>query len=91
MLRRWHIWVRFVIFIGPGTVIDPEHSDHSVVPSRIPILAAAGGCMVTRTASRFGFKKQGRALVTQDLIPELGNAFADIFGDDAQFGDRGKL
>jgi ATP-dependent NAD(P)H-hydrate dehydratase len=60
----------------------------SIVTSRIPILAAAGGCMVTRTASLFAFRKQGRALITQDIIPELGEAFCDIFGDDA---DKGKL
>jgi ATP-dependent NAD(P)H-hydrate dehydratase len=47
--------------------------------------------MVTRTASLFAFRKQGRALVTQDMIPELGEAFCDIFGDDAQYGDKGKL
>lgn len=67
------------------------HRNGSIVTSRIPTLAAAGGCMVTRTASRFAFQKQGRALVTQDMIPELGEAFCDIFRDDAQFGDKGKM
>jgi ATP-dependent NAD(P)H-hydrate dehydratase len=47
--------------------------------------------MVTRTASRLAFKKQGRGLVTQDMIPEIGKAFSEIFGDDAQYGDKGKL
>ncbi|KIM90397.1 hypothetical protein PILCRDRAFT_812134 [Piloderma croceum F 1598] len=65
--------------------------DNTIPVSRIPTLAAVGGCMVTRTASRFAFKKQGRALVTQDMLPELGNAFSEIFGEDAQYGDKGKL
>ena len=72
-------------------LISHTSRNNSIVTSRIPILAAVGGCMVTRTASLFAFRKQGRALVTQDMIPELGNAFCDIFGDDAQCGDRGKL
>lgn len=47
--------------------------------------------MVTRTASRISFTKMGRALVTQDMIPKLGSAFVELFGDDAQFGERGRL
>lgn len=42
--------------------------------------------MVTRTASHRGFAKQGRGLVTQDLIPEVGAAFAEHFGEEARGG-----
>ncbi|KZP19361.1 Ribokinase-like protein [Athelia psychrophila] len=70
---------------------DGTYGDATIPTSKIPILAAAGGCMVTRTASRIAFAKQGRALVTQDMLPELGDAFAELFGEDKQFGDKGKL
>ena len=36
------------------------HRDHSVPSSRIPLLAAVAGSMVTRTTSRRAFAKQGR-------------------------------
>lgn len=67
------------------------YRDKSITASEIPVLAAVGGSMVTRTASRISFAKQGRALVTEDLIPELGKSFAELFGDEAQYGDKGKL
>jgi ATP-dependent NAD(P)H-hydrate dehydratase len=44
--------------------------------------------MVTRTTSRYAFKKAGRSTVTEDLIPEIGYAFAEVFGHDDQFGGK---
>lgn len=59
--------------------------------------------MVTRTASRRAFSKNGRGVsdwfcevsldsadcrtgvVTQDMIPEIGGAFAEVFGE----GEKG--
>ncbi|KAF7974680.1 hypothetical protein HWV62_11441 [Athelia sp. TMB] len=67
------------------------YGDATIPTSKIPTLAATGGCMITRTASRIAFGKQGRAQVTQDMLPELGNAFVEVFGEDQQFGDKGKL
>ncbi|RDX56402.1 Ribokinase-like protein [Lentinus brumalis] len=64
---------------------DGSFGDGSVPPSRIPLLAAVGGSLVTRTASRRAFSKQGRGLVTQDMLPEIGGAFAEIFGE----GEKG--
>lgn len=37
--------------------------------------------MVTRTASRRAFSKQGRGTVTADMIPEISKAFEEVFGD----------
>lgn len=37
-----------------------SNRDGSVPSSRIPLLAATGGSMVTRTASKLAFAKQGR-------------------------------
>ncbi|KAH9479410.1 ATP-dependent (S)-NAD(P)H-hydrate dehydratase [Psilocybe cubensis] len=49
--------------------------------SRIPLLAAVGGSMVTRTASRIAFAKNGRSLVTEDMLPEIGKAFSQVFDE----------
>ena len=35
--------------------------------------------MVTRTASRRAFFKEGRSVVTQDMIFEIGNSFKEVF------------
>lgn len=47
--------------------------------------------MVTRTASRVAFAAKGRSLVTADIIPGVGSAFAEVFGKDAETGNLGKL
>ncbi|KAJ2918685.1 hypothetical protein MD484_g1766, partial [Candolleomyces efflorescens] len=65
---------------------DGAFGDKSVPASRIPLLAAVGGSMVTREASKRAFAKMGRGLVTQDMIPELGGAFAEFFGSEARGG-----
>ncbi len=40
--------------------------------------------MVTRTASRRAFFREGRSVVTQDMIPEIGKSFAEIFDEEQQ-------
>lgn len=56
--------------------------DGSLEVSRLPILAAVGGSIVTRTSSRRAFEVEGRGLVTEDMIPHLGRAFAEVFGEE---------
>ncbi|GJJ11555.1 hypothetical protein Clacol_005789 [Clathrus columnatus] len=57
-------------------------------PTYIPLLASIGACLVTRTTSRRGFKCLGRALVTEDLLSEIGHAFCDVFeGQDDQLAN----
>jgi len=75
---------------------DGAFGDKSIPSSRMPLLASVGGCMVTRTASKRAFAKQGRGVVTEDMLPELGAAFAEIFGSEGEKGwgsqdDKGKL
>lgn len=57
----------------------------------MPLLAAVGGSMVTRTTSRIAFSKQGRGVVTEDMIGEIGRGFAEVFGEETQGQDKGKL
>lgn len=47
--------------------------------------------MVTRSASRQAFLKEGRGVVTEDMIPQIGKAFSYTFGDDAQGQVKRKL
>ncbi|KAF5350267.1 hypothetical protein D9758_007775 [Tetrapyrgos nigripes] len=70
---------------------DGAFGDQSIPASRMPLLAAVAGSMVTRTASRRAFYKEGRGVVTQDMLTEIGKSFAEVFGEDAQGQDKGKL
>ncbi|KAJ3515179.1 hypothetical protein NLJ89_g1927 [Agrocybe chaxingu] len=65
---------------------DGAFGDHKVPASRIPLLAAVGGSMVTRTSSRIAFSKHGRSVVTEDMLPEIGKAFTEVFEDDQPGG-----
>ena len=48
--------------------------------------------MVTRTTSRFAFHKNGRALLTQDMVGEIQQAFLEVFPNSDTPGQRsGKL
>ncbi|KAF7309882.1 ATP-dependent (S)-NAD(P)H-hydrate dehydratase [Mycena indigotica] len=70
---------------------DGIFGDKSLATSRLPLLAAVGGSLVTRTASRRAFDKEGRGVVTQDMLPEIGKAFSEVFGEETQGQDKGKL
>jgi len=57
---------------------DGAFGNNTIPASRIPLLAAVCGSMVTRTASRRAFNKEGRGVVTQDMIPEIGKSFQEV-------------
>ncbi|KAI0311108.1 Ribokinase-like protein [Amylostereum chailletii] len=69
---------------------DGAFGDKSVPVSRMPLLAATGASMLTRTTSRITFERQGRGMVTQDMLQDIGKAFGDVFGH-GQSGQGGKL
>jgi len=50
-----------------------------VSSSRIPFIAAVGASMVTRTASRRAYAREGRSVVTQDMLSEVGKSFSSLF------------
>lgn len=60
--------------------------EKTIPVSRMPILAAVGASMVTRKTSRLAFEKEGRAVVTQDMLKEIGSAFAEVFESEHQGG-----
>ncbi|KAF9006096.1 H-hydrate dehydratase [Cyathus striatus] len=79
-------------FMAWGKCLEDGAFGNDDIPrSKIPILAAAAGSMVTRTASRRAFFKEGRGVVTQDMLAEIGKAFQEIFGEEAQRKDETKL
>jgi NAD(P)H-hydrate repair Nnr-like enzyme with NAD(P)H-hydrate dehydratase domain len=45
------------------------------------MLAAYGGSLVMRTASRAAFQQQGRAMLAGDIIPHLQPAFQQWWPD----------
>lgn len=45
---------------------------------------------MTRTTSKLAFQKKGRGLVTEDMLGEIGGAFAEEFGE-GEKGWGGKL
>ncbi|TDL26574.1 Ribokinase-like protein [Rickenella mellea] len=65
---------------------DGAFGDGSLPSARIPILSAIGGSTLTRTVSRIAFAQNGRSVITADMIPSIGTAFAEIFGKESQVG-----
>ncbi|KAF9466127.1 H-hydrate dehydratase [Collybia nuda] len=63
---------------------DGAFGSKHIPVSHVPLLAAVGGSMVTRTTSRIAFSKQGRGVVTEDMIGEIGKAFTEVFGEEVQ-------
>ncbi|KAI0048114.1 Ribokinase-like protein [Auriscalpium vulgare] len=63
---------------------DGAYGDKTIPVSKMPLLAATGASIVTRTTSRIAFEKEGRGVVTQDMLKEIGPAFKEVFGDEAQ-------
>ncbi|KAH8833265.1 Ribokinase-like protein [Flagelloscypha sp. PMI_526] len=63
---------------------DGAYGDKTLPISRIPLLAAVGASMTTRTTSRIAFSREGRGVVTQDMLPDIGKAFAEVFGEELQ-------
>ncbi|KAF9463887.1 H-hydrate dehydratase [Collybia nuda] len=59
---------------------EGAYGDGTVPPSRVPLLAAVGGSIVTRTTNKRAFSKQGRGTVTADMIPEISLAFEEMLG-----------
>ncbi|KAF8625685.1 hypothetical protein AX15_005260 [Amanita polypyramis BW_CC] len=70
---------------------DGAFGDKTLSLSRVPLLAAIGGSMVTRTASRRAFSRQGRSVVTEDMILEIGKSFTEVFGEDQHGHGSGRL
>ena len=60
------------------------YGDGSIPPSRMPVLAATAASILTRTTSSIAFEREGRSVVTQDMLQDIGQAFRSSFGEEAQ-------
>ena len=67
-------------------IYDMLYRDGKLTSAQIPLLAATGGSLVTRTTSKLAFRKAGRSMITQDLVAEIGRAFLEVFGEEACYG-----
>ncbi|KZT21615.1 Ribokinase-like protein [Neolentinus lepideus HHB14362 ss-1] len=67
---------------------EGSYGDKSIPPTALPALAATAGALLTRTASRRAFEKTGRAMLTEDMLPEIGKAFEELFGHEAAHGPK---
>ena len=56
----------------------PEAS--TIESKRLLLLAAYGASTTTRLCSKQAFAKHGRALLADDLLPEVGPAYEQLFG-----------
>ncbi|KDN44696.1 Ribokinase-like protein [Tilletiaria anomala UBC 951] len=58
-----------------------ENVGARIADDRLPLLAGYGGSITTRTCSREGFRRKGRAMLANDLLEEVGPAYAKLFGE----------
>ena len=63
---------------------DGAFGDGKLPSELIPVLAATGGSMLTRTVSRIAFGQKGRSVMTADMLGEIGQGFKEVFGDVTQ-------
>ncbi|TPX31562.1 hypothetical protein SeMB42_g07745 [Synchytrium endobioticum] len=63
-------------------------SNTSFLSKQLPLLAAYGACLMVRGCAKEAYKKMGRAMMTTDMIEEIGNVFADEFEDGEITGKR---
>lgn len=56
-------------------------SPDTILEDRLLLLAAYGAAETARRCSHEAFKKHGRALLADDLLSEVGNAYKHLFGE----------
>ncbi|KAF8315360.1 Ribokinase-like protein [Clavulina sp. PMI_390] len=64
-----------------GGLDSGDARDAQVDPKDIPLLAAYGASVITRTTSRIAFGKLGRGVVTGDMLGDIGAAYVELFGE----------
>lgn len=67
----------------------PPPSD--AMAKNIPLLAAYGASTFNRTASKRGWEKKGRSMVTGDLVELVGPVYDEVFGPSEGGEGKGKL
>ncbi|PWZ01767.1 H-hydrate dehydratase [Testicularia cyperi] len=52
-----------------------------IAQDRLLLLAGYGASLTARACSRRAFKRRGRAMLADDLLPEVGAAYEELWGD----------
>ena len=72
-------------FAGWCKIFEEENANLSVEGElgrdRLPLLAGYGAALTARTCSRLAFARKKRAMLADDLLPEVGNAYEELWGD----------
>jgi ATP-dependent NAD(P)H-hydrate dehydratase len=67
-------------FLAWGKVyMDNTEDPNMIEKTNIPMLASWGGSRIARECSRVAYQKHERAMLTSDMIAEVGPAFKRIF------------
>lgn len=61
--------------------IYEEEVKEGVEKERLLLLAGYGAALTARTCSRLAYAKRKRAMLADDLLPEVGNAYEELWGD----------
>ncbi|CAO1630047.1 unnamed protein product [Parajaminaea phylloscopi] len=69
------------IFHSGDAVHAGAPTPDTIPEERLLLLAAYGAAETARRCSFEAFKKHGRALLADDLLPEVGKAYKELFGD----------
>lgn len=78
-------------FAGWAKIYQEEHPDlpatseqakgETVAEDRLLLLAGYGASLTARTCSRRAFARKKRAMLADDLLPEVGEAYEELWGD----------
>lgn len=79
-LRGWCVAVSLLdLHVSVGCSCCARHSGE-IQSEDVAMLAAWGACTITRDSSRRGFQKYGRALLTSQMLEEIGPSYVSFVG-----------
>ncbi|RUS22990.1 hypothetical protein BC937DRAFT_94109 [Endogone sp. FLAS-F59071] len=70
-------------FLAWGKAYEENVWKHAanIKSTDIPVLAGYAGCHLVREVARSAYAKHGRAVLTSDMVGEIGGAFSRMFGE----------
>lgn len=66
---------------GLPATTTTEGKEDLIAQDRLLLLAGYGASLTARTCSRLAFGKKKRAMLADDLLPEVGEAYEQLWGD----------
>ncbi|SPO32074.1 probable ATP-dependent (S)-NAD(P)H-hydrate dehydratase [Ustilago trichophora] len=65
----------------PSTSTEKKEEEDLIPQDRLLLLAGYGAALTARSCSRLAFAKKRRAMLADDLLPEVGVAYEELWGD----------